>query len=174
MAPRLSEDEVDDLLYSARTGEKDDLTSLLATLAERENMAPAEILSSAKDEGKSTCLHMATGNGHLDIVNTLLLHYESRPKEEKQAFLDATNEYGNTGLHWAAMGGHLPVVKILVEGGASVALENDKNYVPLDLANLGDKSDVVHYFLEQSGMLETKNGEDGLNGAVADVELEDD
>ncbi|KAK3359636.1 ankyrin repeat-containing domain protein, partial [Lasiosphaeria hispida] len=174
MAPRLSEDEVDDLLYSARTGEKDDLTSLLAALAEREKASPADILSSAKDEGKSTSLHMATGNGHLEIVNMLLSHFELRPSEEKQAFLDASNEYGNTGLHWAAMGGHLPVVKVLVEAGASVALENDKNYVPLDLANLGDKFGVVNYFLEQSGMLETKNGEDGLNGAVADVELEDD
>ena len=65
MTPQLSEDEVDDLLYSARTGEKDDLAALLAQLAEREKVAPAEILSNARDEGRSTCLHMATGNGHL-------------------------------------------------------------------------------------------------------------
>jgi hypothetical protein len=65
MAPQLSEDEIDDLLYAARTGDKDELTTLLSSLGEREKVSPAEILVSAKDEGKSTCLHMATGNGHL-------------------------------------------------------------------------------------------------------------
>jgi hypothetical protein len=64
MAPQISEDEIDDLLYAARIGDTDDLTTLLSSLAEREKVPPAEILTSAKDEGKSTCLHMATGNGH--------------------------------------------------------------------------------------------------------------
>lgn len=65
MAPQLNEEEIDDLLYSARVGDKDELTTLLSSLAEREKVSPAEILTSAKDEGKSTCLHMATGNGHV-------------------------------------------------------------------------------------------------------------
>ena len=82
-----------------------------------------------------------------DTVNLLLSHFASSSAEQKKAFLDAANEYGNTGLHWAALNGHLPVVKQLVEAGASVALANDKNYVPLDLANFGDKKDVVEYFL---------------------------
>lgn len=64
MAPQLNEEEIDDLLYSARVGDKDELTTLLSSLAEREKVSPAEILTSAKDDGKSTCLHMATGNGH--------------------------------------------------------------------------------------------------------------
>lgn len=65
MAPKLSEDEIDDLVYLARTGDDADLTELLASLAEREGATPAEILVAAKDEGKSTTLHMATGNGHV-------------------------------------------------------------------------------------------------------------
>lgn len=93
----------------------------------------------------------------------------------KQAFLDAPNEYGNTGLHWAALSGHLDVVKVLVEAGASVALANDKNYVPLDLASFNEKFDVVDYFLKQSEQLESKNEKDGLSGAVGgmSVEVED-
>ncbi|KAL2132109.1 hypothetical protein VTI74DRAFT_4198 [Chaetomium olivicolor] len=166
MAPQLNEEEIDDLLYSARIGDKDELTSLLSSLAEREKVSPAEILTSAKDEGKSTCLHMATGNGHVEIVSLLFSHFASRPAAEKQAFLDFPNEYGNTGLHWAALGGHLPVVKLLVENGASVALANDKNYVPLDLASFSDKFDVVDYFLAQSGGMEEENAAEGagLNG----------
>ncbi|KAL2262514.1 hypothetical protein VTK26DRAFT_1094 [Humicola hyalothermophila] len=173
MAPQLNVEEIDDLLYAARTGDKDELTTLLSSLAEREKVSTAEILASAKDEGKSTCLHMATGNGHAEIVTLLLGHFASRPKEEKQAFLDAPNEYGNTGLHWAAMGGHLPVVKLLVESGASPALANDKNYVPLDLASFGDKFEVVDYFLAQAGGLEDENGKEGLNKAVEGAQLDD-
>ncbi|KAI9149478.1 ankyrin repeat-containing yar1 [Paramyrothecium foliicola] len=65
MAPQLSEDEIDDLVYFARTGEDGDLVESLTALSEREKVSPAEIILAAKDEAKSTCLHMATGNGHL-------------------------------------------------------------------------------------------------------------
>jgi predicted FMN-binding regulatory protein PaiB len=66
MAPQLSEDEIDDLIYFARTGETKDLFETVASLAEREKATHAEILIAAKDESnKSTTLHMATGNGHL-------------------------------------------------------------------------------------------------------------
>lgn len=65
MAPNLTEDEIDDLLYLARTGENDELSGDIARLAARESVTPAEILTAAKDESKATCLHMATGNGHL-------------------------------------------------------------------------------------------------------------
>ncbi|KAK0618972.1 ankyrin repeat-containing domain protein [Immersiella caudata] len=170
MAPTLSEDEIGDLIYLARTGENEDLTTILTALAERENVSPASILSAAKDEGKSTCLHMAAANGHLETVTLLLSHFTSSPPE-KQAFLDAPNEYGNTSLHWAALSGHLPVVKALVEAGAGVAIANDKNYVPLDLAGFNEKMDVVDYFLAQSGMLEKENGEEGLKGGLEGVEV---
>lgn len=70
MAPKLSEDEIDDLIYFARAGENDDLKETVAALAAREGVTPAEILVAAKDEGnKSTTLHMATGNGHLGIFD---------------------------------------------------------------------------------------------------------
>jgi len=65
MAPQLTEDEIDDLIYLARIGENEELTTFLGSLVEREKVSPAEILLSAKDEGKSTCLHMAAANGHV-------------------------------------------------------------------------------------------------------------
>lgn len=65
MAPKLSEDDIDDLIYFARAGEVADLNESLATLSSREGVSPAEIITAARDGGKSTCLHMATGNGHL-------------------------------------------------------------------------------------------------------------
>lgn len=65
MAPQLSEDEIDDILYFARTGEYEDLNETLKALAEREKASAAEVLLAAKDERNATTLHMATGNGHL-------------------------------------------------------------------------------------------------------------
>ena len=67
MAPNLTEDEIDDLLYLARTGENDELSEDITKLAAREGVSAAEILTAAKDESKATCLHMATGNGHLGM-----------------------------------------------------------------------------------------------------------
>lgn len=205
MAPKFSEDEIDDLIYFARAGEASELNDTLATLSSREAVTPADILTAAKDTGKSTCLHMATGNGnlgkqpvslssclpaclapasspplpltnrpHLEIVTLLLSHFSTAPKELKLSFLDAPNEFGNTGLHWASMGGHLDVVKFLIGEGASPALANDKNYIPLDLASFAEKMNVVDYFLAQVRELENENGGDGLGNATGAVELGDD
>ena len=70
MAPQISEDEIDDLIYCARAGELEELTTTLGDLAKRENVATSTLLSLAKDEGKSTCLHMAAGNGHLGELDS--------------------------------------------------------------------------------------------------------
>jgi uncharacterized protein len=64
MAPHLSAEEIDDLIYLARAGEDVELTAMLKELAERENVTVAEVLETARDEGKATCLHMAAANGH--------------------------------------------------------------------------------------------------------------
>ena len=194
MAPNISEEEIDDLIYLSRAGEKDELAESLSSLSSRENVSTAEILTTAKDEGKSTCLHMAAGNGHLgtdlttitpyettgtneptEIVKLLLSQFDPRPKAEKQAYLDAPNEYGNTGLHWAALGGHLDTVKLLSDQGASPALANDKEYVPLDLAAQNDMFDVVDYFLKQSEEKESQNDGGLAEGAGGmSIEVEDD
>ncbi|KAJ4388566.1 ankyrin repeat-containing protein [Gnomoniopsis smithogilvyi] len=168
MAPNLSEDEIDDLIYFARAGETADLTETLTALSAREGVSPAEILLAARDSGKSTCLHMATGNGNLEITTLLLSHFTS--PEQKTAFLDAPNEFGNTGLHWAALGGHLSVVKFLVEQGSGLGVANDKGYIPLDLASFGEKMDVVDYFLAGMEDMEGENGE-ALGSAAEGLEL---
>jgi uncharacterized protein len=65
MAPSLSEEEIDDLVYIARAGDDSDLTQMLQELATRDAASPADILTAAREEqGKATCLHMAAANGH--------------------------------------------------------------------------------------------------------------
>jgi ankyrin repeat protein len=110
-----------------------------------------------------------------ETVRKLLGYFGEHPTDEKkQAFLDEPNEHGNTGLHWAALGGHLSVVKLLMEQGASPALANEQNYVPLDLANFNDKKDVAQHFLASAGMLEEENQAEGLAAQTAGVQIEDD
>lgn len=77
MSPNLSEEEIDDLIYLARAGEAGDLNEILEALSSREAVSPAEILMATNDEGKSTCLHMATGNGHQGKFPTVTLPFHS-------------------------------------------------------------------------------------------------
>lgn len=73
MAPKLTEEEIDDLIYFARAGEQQDLTETIKSLAEREKVDPAEIVAAAQDEAKATPLHMAAGNGHLGMQGLVFL-----------------------------------------------------------------------------------------------------
>lgn len=105
------------------------------------------------------------------MAKFLVEQFASRPKEEKKAFVDAQNEYGNTALHWAALGGHLETVKYLMDQGASPAIPNDQNYIPLDSAGFNNHMTVVDYFLALSSGLESSN-QSGLNGAVETVQVD--
>lgn len=72
MAPNLSEDEIDDLLYLARVGAKDDLIALLTDLCTREKCTIAALLETARDEFSGNgALHMAAANGHDGTSKTL-------------------------------------------------------------------------------------------------------
>ncbi|KAM0270607.1 hypothetical protein ACHAQH_009391 [Verticillium albo-atrum] len=172
MAPNLTEEEIEDLIYFARAGEQADLSEALTTLSTRESASPAAILTAAHDESKATCLHMAAGNGNLDLVSAILEHFAPLPAEERKAALDQANEFANTALHWACLRGHLPVVKALLDAGASPALANDKDEIPLDCALFAEKQDVVDHFMSLSRALEGDNGEGGLSSGVGGVEVE--
>ncbi|KAH7368713.1 ankyrin repeat-containing domain protein [Plectosphaerella cucumerina] len=171
MAPTLSADEIDDLIYFARAGELSDLQESLSTLSARESAPAADILAAARDEGKSTCLHMAAGNGHLETVTAILSHF-TPSSEPLKAYLDLPNEFGNASLHWACLGGHLEVVKVLLAAGADPTAANGKDQIPLDLALFAEKRDVVDHFMGLAGGLEGQNGEEGgLSSGIEVVEV---
>ncbi len=63
--PQLSEDEIDDLLYLARTGESQEFTTFADELRKRENTTLSEVLLAAKDSHSGNGpLHMAAANGY--------------------------------------------------------------------------------------------------------------
>jgi uncharacterized protein len=70
MSPQLSEDEIDDLLYYARTGDLPEFISLSSELCTREQTTLPAVIRTAKDaySGNSP-LHMAAANGHIGIIS---------------------------------------------------------------------------------------------------------
>ncbi|KAF3056569.1 Ankyrin repeat-containing protein P16F5.05c [Daldinia childiae] len=198
MAPKLSEDEIDDLIYLARTGDDAEFTGMVQELAVREGATRAEIIAAARDDGKATCLHMAAANGHAKTVTLILSHFPAPSKASKEAeaaaaapssdevspststetevpYINLQNSFGNTALHWACLGGHLDVVKLLLSRGASPTAANDKDQIPLDLAAFNNHMHVVDYFLSQSKDLEGDNAkEGGLEKGAQDVQMTDD
>jgi hypothetical protein len=70
MAPNLTEEEIDDLLYFARTGDKAEFNELKDELCKRENLSEVELLEAARDEESGNgVLHMAAANGHSGILS---------------------------------------------------------------------------------------------------------
>ncbi|KAI1435972.1 ankyrin [Xylaria sp. CBS 124048] len=191
MAPKLSKDEIDDLVYLARAGEDADLTAMLKELAVRETATPADILIAAREEpSKATCLHMAAANGHAKTV-TIILSYlplptkgsssaaaaaaapsstvseeASSPPQKDCAYIDLQNSFGNSALHWACLRGHLDVVRLLLSRGASPTVENGKEQIPLDLAVFNNHMHVVDFFLSQSKEMEGDNATGDGGGLV--------
>ncbi|RYO73769.1 hypothetical protein DL762_010399 [Monosporascus cannonballus] len=79
MAPNLSEDEIDDLIYLARAGDDAELAWMLKDLAAREGVTEEEVLEAARDDGRATCLHMAAANGHSKTVTFILSLLSIKP-----------------------------------------------------------------------------------------------
>lgn len=71
MAPRVTEDEIDDLIYFARAGEVQDFQETVKELSDRENCSLLELLQIAKDEHSGNGpLHMAAANGHTGMSSS--------------------------------------------------------------------------------------------------------
>ena len=60
-----TEDEIDDLLYFARTNETQDLRALAQRLSAKYGAPPHTIFQSADPTSGNTALHLASANGHL-------------------------------------------------------------------------------------------------------------
>ncbi|CZT11734.1 hypothetical protein WAI453_004348 [Rhynchosporium graminicola] len=154
MAPTLSEDEIDDLLYFARVGEKGDFDSLKEELCRREKVDIGELVKSARDtESGNGVLHMAAANGHHTILLELCkaLSGSSPQNPNMLSILNAQNAAGNTALHWAALNGHLEAVKVLLDEGSDPTITNQKGHDAVYEAELNDKKEVVEWVLKEGG-----------------------
>ncbi|KAJ2989671.1 hypothetical protein NUW58_g3353 [Xylaria curta] len=172
MAPSLSDEEIDDLIYLARVGEDADLTEMLQELAARDAATAADVLTTAREgQSKATCLHMAAANGHAKTVTLILSHLPVPAKASVAATPPppASDEDGST----QAVAPAEP--SLLLSRGASPAIANDKDQIPLDLAAFNNHMHVVDHFLAQSKDLEGDNAQGGgLASETQDLDVTED
>ncbi|XP_073040870.1 uncharacterized protein [Primulina eburnea] len=126
----------DALLEAARYDDIDDLMSI----------ASQGVSLNLKDSEGRTALHMASANGHINIVDYLI---------HNGVDINACNVEKNTPLHWACLNGHIEVVKHLILAGADISFLNNHERTPMDEAVGRGKMDVM----------------DAMNEAATQVEL---
>ncbi|CAD6443396.1 9b6e71ec-2cbb-413a-aad4-ef1dd7b78181 [Sclerotinia trifoliorum] len=176
MAPKFSEDEIDDLIYFARIGDNDEFEKLREELCKREGCSTAELLETARDsESGNGVLHMSAANGHHELLS-LLIKYLSNPSPQNPQMLkilNTQNGSGNTPLHWAALNGHLECVKSLIENGADPTIQNQKGHDAVYEAELADKTEVVDWVLKEGGegLEEGIAGDEGAEGGEEDENM---
>lgn len=169
--PRLTEDEIDEILYLSRINEVSELSDYLISLSTKYDCAKEILFEAAVDpESGNSALHYAAANGHLDILNlisTLLTSVLSTENARKPLpLLSLPNAAGNTALHWASLNGHLVCVQLLVKLGADVMAINKAGHDAVFEAEINEKEEVVKWLLGEGEGLEQ-----GVSNDVADMDM---
>ncbi|KAI4118296.1 MAG: hypothetical protein LQ345_001640 [Seirophora villosa] len=149
----LSADEIDDLLYLARTNAHQDLAAGIEAIAQAESVPPTGIISATVDpESGNSLLHMAAANGCIDTLDFLIPSSSSSSPIPLNPNLQ--NGSGNTPLHWAALNGHLAAVKRLVGAGADPTVRNHAGHDAVYEAERSGKDDVARWLISKGEGLE--------------------
>lgn len=109
------EERIDDsFLECARYGELDELKQYINENPCFNTTEPLSIpWLSYRGRNGSTMLHMASANGHVEMVEWILKYFAD-PIDEA---VNIVNDEGNTPLHWASMNGHADIVEKLILAG---------------------------------------------------------
>ncbi|KAJ9528680.1 hypothetical protein QJQ45_020575 [Haematococcus lacustris] len=138
---------VQDLLADgARYGDLEDVEAALAQGAQPNAADSSSRTDSQMRARPHAALHMASANGHLEIVQRLLA---------AGATPDLPNAEGSSALHWACLNGHSEVVRALLDRGAVPSLLNRANRTPVDEAlDRGHDAvmDVIRAFSPDAGV----------------------
>ncbi|KAK9480273.1 ankyrin repeat-containing domain protein [Lipomyces japonicus] len=147
MTRALTEEEVSDIIYCARASDLEWFKEELNELHRELELPYSEILLQVRDPySKSTPLHMACANGHIEIVDYLLSFFAP---DAEPTIVTAQNDSGNTALHWACLNGNLEIIKRLCDHNADPLVKNLAGQDSIYQAENNDKMDVVDYLLER-------------------------
>lgn len=149
----LSQEEKDALIYDAREGDLEYLKEVFTTIV------PALLLPTIEDDiTRSTTIHMAAANGHLEVVKYLL---SLLPEKEASELASKQNDNGNTALHWAAYNGHLEVCQLLAEQyKVDVFIKNSSGHDAIYEAEANNKEEVENWLLKMYAIEDNVKVED--------------
>lgn len=83
-----------------------------------------------KNKNGSTCFHLASMNGHFNIVDYFL----NELKINKLLLLETADNYLNTPLLVSALNGHERIVELLLDNGANLNAENKEKSTALEIS----------------------------------------
>lgn len=186
--PTPTPEELDDLIYFARTGDLPALKAAILQACENHTSPPSTILAGAIDIdedglGSQSCLlHWPSANGNIEVVEymlSLLLPPETNGTNAASAdksapsLVNHKNVSGNTPLHWAALNGHLSCVKALVAAGADASITNEAGHDAVYEAECSGKEEgkeVAQWILANCAGLEKGTNADATEEEEANVE----
>ncbi|NJR31229.1 ankyrin repeat domain-containing protein [bacterium] len=184
----LSADELDDLIYHARTGDLVALRSTISNLSALHSSTPSQIINTAIDSepeepssGSGCCLlHWPAANGNQEVLKYLLSLLDINADEAEGAagaltsLVDHKNNSGNTPLHWAAVNAHLSCVQALIAAGADPAVTNSAGHDALYEADCSSKDggqEVAQWILANCpGLEKAMKSEAGGRESVSEKE----
>lgn len=102
------------------------------------------------DNYKTTPLHCAAHNGHIEIVKCLV---------DNGAYINAKDICGNTPLHCAAHDGHIEIVKYLIDNGAYINEQDNNLCIPLHWALRRRHSEIAKYLIDNGADVEKKDSD---------------
>ncbi|KAJ3004488.1 UNVERIFIED_CONTAM: hypothetical protein HDU68_005052, partial [Siphonaria sp. JEL0065] len=109
-----------------------------------------------KNATKSTPLHYAAQNGHVDAAQLLL---------DKGASVNAECNTKRTPLHYAALNGHVDAARLLLDKGANVNAQDIFKQTPYQLASENEHAGVKEHLLANGANLEHVNKRAAMFGA---------
>ncbi|SCU91887.1 LADA_0F12772g1_1 [Lachancea dasiensis] len=151
----LDQEDQDAIILDARSGDLESLRDIFSNLVD-----PKLILTCKDADTKSTPLHMAAANGHVEVVEYLASLVSD--VSERTKWVNATNETGNTALHWASLNGKLECVQLLCDKlGADPFLRNSFDHDAIFEAERGSHDAVETFYLQKYDVEPEAQGSDG-------------
>ncbi|KAJ3125837.1 hypothetical protein HK100_010562 [Physocladia obscura] len=95
-----------------------------------------------------TAIHAAAANGHVALLQLLLLPPLNLPQDWAAPSLNNTSNNDHaTPLHWACLNGHVHATKLLIHEGADIAIKDVHGHDCLALAELYGRERVANWII---------------------------
>lgn len=144
------------LIYSAYRGNE----QIAKIILDRGISINTAITSDNINDNGKTLLHIATEQGHVNVVKLFIKEYKANVNSISDGFI--------TPLHMAAKSGKCELLKVLLDFGADIERTNCKNLSAFHFAVLTGHEEAVELLLNHGASINEKNiyDETGLSIAI--------